>query len=74
MREAGKLAARTAEYALSILRPGMTTDEIDKKVHEFIISNDAYPSGIGFMGFPKSLCTSVNEGIYKSAYTKNWGL
>jgi methionine aminopeptidase len=50
---------------LSILRPGMTTDEIDKKVHEFIISHDAYPTGIGFMGFPKSLCTSVNEGFLK---------
>ena len=59
---AGSLAAKTSEYALSILKPGITTDEIDKKVHEFIIKNGAYPTAIGFMNFPKSLCTSVNEG------------
>lgn len=41
----------------------MTTDDIDKIVHDFIISNNAYPTPIGFMGFPKSVCTSVNEGI-----------
>jgi hypothetical protein len=40
----------------------MTTNEIDKIVHDFIIAHDAYPTAIGFMGFPKSLCTSVNEG------------
>lgn len=56
------MAAKTSEYALSILKPGITTDEIDKKVHEFIIKNGAYPTAIGFMNFPKSLCTSVNEG------------
>ena len=39
----------------------MTTDDIDKKVHEFIISHNAYPTALGFMHFPKSLCTSVNE-------------
>jgi methionyl aminopeptidase len=40
----------------------MTTDDIDKIVHDFIISNNAYPTPIGFMDFPKSVCTSVNEG------------
>lgn len=39
----------------------MTTDELDKIVHDYIISQNAYPSPIGFMGFPKSVCTSVNE-------------
>lgn len=41
----------------------MTTDDIDKLVHKFIIDNDAYPSAIGFMNFPKSLCTSVNDVV-----------
>lgn len=41
----------------------MTTNDIDKIVHDFIIKNKAYPTPIGFMGFPKSVCTSVNEGI-----------
>ena len=40
---------------------GMTTEDIDLKVHEFIIQNGAYPTPIGFMHFPKSVCTSVNE-------------
>ncbi len=39
----------------------MTTDEIDAKIHEFIISNNAYPTPIGFMGFPKSVCATLNE-------------
>lgn len=41
----------------------MTTDDIDKIVHQSIISQGAYPSPIGFMGFPKSVCTSVNEVV-----------
>lgn len=39
----------------------MTLDDIDKLVHDFIISKDAFPSCIDFMHFPKSVCTSVNE-------------
>eukprot|EP01016_Furgasonia_blochmanni_P027491 TRINITY_DN2897_c0_g3_i4.p1 TRINITY_DN2897_c0_g3~~TRINITY_DN2897_c0_g3_i4.p1 ORF type:complete len:222 (-),score=41.83 TRINITY_DN2897_c0_g3_i4:165-830(-) len=39
----------------------MTTDELDKAVHDFIISNGGYPTPLGFMHFPKSVCTSVNE-------------
>lgn len=39
----------------------MTTDDIDKFVHDTIIKQGAYPTPIGFMGFPKSVCTSVNE-------------
>ena len=42
----------------------MTTEDIDKIVHDHIVSKDAYPSPIGYLGFPKSVCTSVNEGIY----------
>lgn len=39
----------------------MTTDEIDKAVHQMIIDAGAYPSPLGYGGFPKSVCTSVNE-------------
>lgn len=46
----------------------MTTNDIDKIVHDFIIKHNAYPTPIGFMGFPKSVCTSVNEGIYNNIY------
>ena len=47
----------------SYLQPGITTDEIDKAVHQMIIDNGAYPSPLGYCGFPKSVCTSVNECI-----------
>lgn len=44
-------------------QPGITTDEIDQAVHKMIIENGAYPSPLGYGGFPKSVCTSVNECI-----------
>lgn len=43
------------------VQPGVTTDEIDKAVHEMIINAGAYPSPLGYGDFPKSVCTSVNE-------------
>ncbi|KAG6477414.1 hypothetical protein ZIOFF_066669 [Zingiber officinale] len=44
-------------------QPGTTSDDIDKEVHQMIIENGAYPSPLGYSGFPKSVCTSVNECI-----------
>ena len=44
-------------------QPGVTTDDLDRIVHEFLIGNGAYPSTLGYRGFPKSCCTSVNEVI-----------
>lgn len=44
-------------------QPGIKTDEIDEAVHQMIIDNGAYPSPLGYGGFPKSVCTSVNECI-----------
>ncbi|KAJ0252334.1 Methionine aminopeptidase 1D [Hirschfeldia incana] len=63
MRASGKLAARVREYAGTLVKPGVTTDEIDEAVHNMIIENGAYPSPLGYGGFPKSVCTSVNECI-----------
>jgi hypothetical protein len=45
----------------SFYQPSVTTDEIDKTVHKMIIDAGAYPSPLGYGGFPKSVCTSVNE-------------
>jgi methionyl aminopeptidase len=42
---------------------GMTLDDVDKVVHDYIIENDAYPSAIGFHKFAKSVCTSVNDVV-----------
>ncbi|KAJ0634204.1 putative methionyl aminopeptidase [Helianthus annuus] len=61
MRAACHLAAKVLEYAGTLVRPSVTTNEIDKAVHQMIIDNGAYPSPLGYGGFPKSVCTSVNE-------------
>ncbi|XP_055377087.1 uncharacterized protein LOC129609192 [Condylostylus longicornis] len=61
MRESCKLAARILKSCTEILKVGITTDEIDAYVHEKVISNGAYPSPLRYAGFPKSICTSVNN-------------
>ncbi|KAL3722145.1 hypothetical protein ACJRO7_034498 [Eucalyptus globulus] len=63
MRASGKLAAQVLEFAGTLVKPGIRTDEIDQAVHQMIIDNGAYPSPLGYGGFPKSVCTSVNECI-----------
>ena len=63
IRAAGKLAAQAIELAGSQITPGISTNELDVIVHEFLVSNGAYPSTLGYRGFPKSCCTSVNEII-----------
>jgi len=60
-RRACRLASAIREYAGSLVKVGVTTDEIDAQVHEEIIRRGAYPSPLGYNGFPKSLCTSVNQ-------------
>src|SRR5215475_670936 len=63
MRIAGRLAAQATALAGEHCKPGVTTDEIDRVVHEFLCDHDAYPSTLGYKGFPKSCCTSLNEVI-----------
>ncbi|KAM1520841.1 hypothetical protein COP1_011197 [Malus domestica] len=61
MRAACELAARVLESAGKLVRPSITTNEIDIAVHQMIVDAGAYPSPLGYGGFPKSVCTSVNE-------------
>ncbi|WCN82856.1 type I methionyl aminopeptidase [Micromonospora sp. LH3U1] len=63
MRLASRLAAQATQLAGEHSKPGVTTDEIDKVVHEFLCDHGAYPSTLGYKGFPKSCCTSLNEVI-----------
>lgn len=63
MRAACQLAAQALRLAGSLVQPGVTTDHLDHAVHEFIISAGAYPSPLNYQGFPKSICTSVNEVV-----------
>ncbi len=63
MRVAGRIAAQAMAAAAAVIAPGVTTDEVDRVGHEFLMDHGAYPSTLGYKGFPKSLCTSVNEVI-----------
>jgi methionyl aminopeptidase len=63
MRVAGRLAAQALQEVGRHVAPGVTTDELDKLGHDFLCDAGAYPSTLGYRGFPKSLCTSVNEVI-----------
>jgi methionyl aminopeptidase len=63
MRESCRLAARTLDHIEPHIRPGVSTAEINRVAHEFIVAHGAYPSPLNYHGFPKSVCTSRNEVI-----------
>lgn len=63
IRAAGRIAAQAVDAVAAAIRPGVTTDELDAIGHAFLVGHDAYPSTLGYRGFPKSICTSVNEII-----------
>ena len=63
MRVAGRIAARAMAVGGAAVTPGVTTDEIDRIVHEYLCDHHAYPSTLGYKHFPKSCCTSLNEVI-----------
>src|SRR5699024_4298409 len=60
---AGRIAANALAAVGEMLAPGITTDDIDAVAHEYMCDHGAYPSTLGYRGFPKSVCTSVNEVI-----------
>ena len=63
MRVVSRMAAETLLLVGDKLRPGMTTDEINTLVHEDTIRRGARPSPLNYRGFPKSVCTSVNDVV-----------
>jgi methionyl aminopeptidase len=63
IRVACSLAAQARDEVGRLVTPGVTTDELDRVGHEFLCDHGAYPSTLGYKGFPKSLCTSVNEVV-----------
>lgn len=63
IRRAGQLAANCMVATGDLIRPGITTDELDAFAHDYLIQRGAYPSCLSYRGFPKSICTSVNEVI-----------
>ncbi|HTW54735.1 MAG TPA: type I methionyl aminopeptidase, partial [Stellaceae bacterium] len=63
MRKAGILAAATLDYITPFVVPGVTTGELDRLCHEYIVGNEAIPAPLGYRGFPKSICTSINHVV-----------
>ena len=63
MRKAGRLAAETLDHVTPSIVPGVTTGEIDRLCHEFIVGNGAVPAPLNYRGFPKSICTSINHVV-----------
>jgi methionyl aminopeptidase len=63
MRIAGQIAGQALAEVGKAVAPGVTTDDLDRVGHEFLLDHGAYPSTLGYRGFPKSLCTSLNEVI-----------
>lgn len=63
MEKAGQLAAKCLYHVGSFVKPGITTDELDKIAHDYTLSHGAKPAPLGYKGFPKSICTSVNHCI-----------
>ncbi|HEY1919004.1 MAG TPA: type I methionyl aminopeptidase [Streptosporangiaceae bacterium] len=63
MRVAGRIAAQALQEVGRHVVPGATTDELDQVGHDFLVAHGAYPSTLGYRGYPKSLCTSLNEVI-----------
>ncbi|CAG9474790.1 unnamed protein product [Plasmodium vivax] len=63
MKEAAKIAAQCLKLCLENSKAGVTTDEIDKMAFNFYVEKGAYPAGINFHGFPKTVCASPNEVV-----------
>ncbi len=63
MRKTCELAKNTLEYIEDFIKPGVSTEELNTLCHEYILKHGAYPSPLDYHGFPKSVCTSLNEVI-----------
>ena len=63
MKKAGRITAEALLLARDVIRPGISTKEIDRKIHDFILRNDATPSFLGYGGFPGSACISINDQV-----------
>lgn len=63
IRRSGRLASRTLDMAGEHLKPGLTTGQLDKLIHEFILDHDAVPATLGYRGYPASSCISINEVV-----------
>ncbi len=63
MRKAGRLAAEVLDFITPHVQPGVTTEKLDKLCHDYILDHKAIPAPLGYKGYPKSICTSVNHVV-----------
>ena len=63
MRLAGRLAAETLDFITPHVQPGVSTGELDKLCHDYILDHKAIPAPLGYRGYPKSICTSINHVV-----------
>ena len=63
MRKAGKLAAEVLDYITPFVKPGVATEELDRLCHNYILDHGAIPAPLGYRGYPKSICTSINHVV-----------
>ncbi|MGE0253114.1 MAG: type I methionyl aminopeptidase [Alphaproteobacteria bacterium] len=63
MRRAGRLAAEALDMLVPHVVPGVTTDRLDQLAHDFIVAHGAVPAPLGYRGYPKSICTSINHVV-----------
>jgi len=62
-RKAGRLAAETLDFITPHVQPGVSTVELDRLCHDFILGHKAIPAPLGYRGYPKSICTSINHVV-----------
>jgi methionyl aminopeptidase len=63
MRKAGRLAAEVLDFITPHVAPGVTTEKLNQLCHDYIVSHNAVPAPLGYKGYPKSICTSVNHVV-----------
>jgi methionyl aminopeptidase len=63
MRKAGRLAAEALDMITDFVKPGVTTERLDKICFDFAMAHNAYPAPLHYRGFPKSICTSINHVV-----------
>ena len=63
IRRSGRLAAQTLQHLESYIKPGINTESLNQIAHQFIVSHGAIPASLNYQGFPKSICTSINNVV-----------
>jgi methionyl aminopeptidase len=63
MRATSQLAASVLDFIAPYVQPGVTTDELDRRCHDYIVERGAIPAPLNYKGFPRSICTSINEVV-----------